>query len=65
MTMNLQIKELLHAFDELPQGAQRSFAFEILRRTLHFDFPPLADDDLVFQAEELFLALDREEAANA
>ncbi|MDY0095040.1 MAG: hypothetical protein RBT80_20275 [Candidatus Vecturithrix sp.] len=65
MMMNVQIKELLHSFDELPQGDQRIFAFEISRRTISFDFPPLEDDDLVYQAEGLFLDLDREEAAHA
>lgn len=63
--MNVQVKELLHSFEDLPQGDQRIFAFEILRRTISFDLPPLEDDDLVSQAEELFLALEREEAANA
>lgn len=65
MTMNVQVKELLHSFDDLPQGDQWIFAFEIIRRTIQFDFPPFEDEDLVHQAEELFLALDREEAVNA
>jgi hypothetical protein len=65
MPMNVQVKELLHSFDALPQCDQRIFAFEILRRTIRFDLPPLEDDDLVYHAEELFLALEREEASNA
>ncbi len=65
MMLNVQVKELLHSFDALPQTDQRLFAFEILRKTIQFDFPPLEDDELVYHAEELFLALDQEEAVNA
>ena len=62
--MTVQVKELLHSFNELSQEDQWTFAFEILRRTSQFDFPPLEDNDLVYHAEELFLALDQEEALN-
>ena len=36
-------------------------ALEILRRLVNFDFPPLTDEDLVLNAEKLFLALDQQE----
>ncbi len=62
--MTVQVKELLHSFDDLSQDDQWTFAFEILRRTIRFDFPPLEDNDLVYHAEKLFLALDQEEAVN-
>jgi hypothetical protein len=47
-----------------PFQNQWTFAFEILRRTSQFDFPSLEDNDLVYHVEELFLALDQEEAIN-
>jgi hypothetical protein len=31
---------------------------EILKRTAYLDFPPLSDEDLMFNAEEIFLQLD-------
>ncbi|MDC0837806.1 hypothetical protein POG23_08970, partial [Limnoraphis robusta] len=37
-------------------------AAEILKRVINFDVPPLTDEDLVLNAEELFLALDEQEA---
>jgi len=40
-------------------------ASEILRRTIHFDFPLLTDEELIHSAERLFLGLDRREAKNA
>ncbi|MEG4320664.1 MULTISPECIES: hypothetical protein [unclassified Microcoleus] len=38
-------------------------ALEILKRVIHLDLPPLSDEDLVLNAEGLFLELDREESA--
>jgi hypothetical protein len=37
-------------------------AAEIIRRTMAFDLPALTDEELVLNAEELFLELDRQEA---
>jgi hypothetical protein len=34
----------------------------ILKRTVSLDFSPLTDEELVLNAEELFLELDRQEA---
>ncbi len=36
----------------------------ILRRTLRFDTPPLTEEDLVAEADELFRELDTREAAD-
>jgi hypothetical protein len=54
-------QELLTTFDSLPSTEQIEIALEILKRTLNFDFLPLIDEDLVLNAEELFLALDQQE----
>lgn len=62
--MTAQVQELLHIFEGLSNSEQWDFAFEILRRTVQFDLPLLQDDDFVYCAEELFLALDQEEAAS-
>ena len=58
------VKELLSSFEQLRVDEQKIFVFEILRRTALFDVPPLEDADLVLLAEDLFLTLDMQEAAN-
>ena len=63
--MTAQIQDMLHTFDLLPDGDKRELASEILRRTLTLDVPSLSDEQLVGTAEELFLQLERSEAANA
>ncbi|NEO87306.1 MAG: hypothetical protein F6J87_24055 [Spirulina sp. SIO3F2] len=57
-------QELLNTFDQLPHPEQLKIATEILRRLMDFDFPPLTDEELVLNAEALFLTLDEEEAGN-
>lgn len=59
--MNTLAQEILKNFDELPKIEQRVIALEILKRVIKFDVPPLTDEDLVLNAEELFLVLDEEE----
>ncbi|MCT7948411.1 hypothetical protein NG798_01270 [Ancylothrix sp. C2] len=59
--MNTLAQEILRNFDNLPDTEQRALAVEILKRLGNFDVPPLTDEDLVLNAEELFLALDQQE----
>lgn len=60
--MNTQTQEILSSFDALPEVAKYEVALEILCRTRTFEFPPLTDDDLVANAEAIFLELDQREA---
>jgi hypothetical protein len=60
--MSPSIQNILNTFDHLPDADKQVIAAEILRRTLNYQLPPLSDDELVLQAEELFLELDRREA---
>lgn len=62
--MTAAAKTILESFDELPEREKREVASAILRRTLRFDLPPLTDDDLVAQADELFRELDASEASD-
>jgi hypothetical protein len=55
--------EFLKAFDRLPESDQKEVAFEILKRTAHFDYPSLDEEDLARIADETFQLLDAEEAA--
>ena len=60
--MTVLAQEVLLTFDKLPESDQLEVALEILRRLVHFDFPPLTDEDFILNAEELFLVLDQQEA---
>ena len=62
--MTATAKTILESFDELPEREKREVASSILRRTLRFDLPPLTDEDLVAQTDELFRELDAREAAD-
>ena len=55
------VKELLSTFDSLPESERLEMAVEILKRVTNLDFPPLSDEDLVCNAEELFFELDQQE----
>lgn len=59
--MSALAQEILESFDRLPDTEQLEIALEILRRLVNVDFPPLTDEDLALNAEELFLALDQKE----
>jgi len=59
--MTALAQEILKNFDRLPDTEQLEIALEILRRIINFDFPPLTDEDLTLNSEELFLALDQQE----
>ncbi len=59
--MTALAQEILKNFDRLPDTEQLEIALEILKRIINFDFPPLTDEDLTLNAEELFLALDQQE----
>ncbi|NJK39834.1 MAG: hypothetical protein HC920_20325 [Oscillatoriales cyanobacterium SM2_3_0] len=59
--MTVLVQEILDSFDRLPDAERLEIAVEILRRLVNFDFPPLTDEDLALNAEELFLALDQAE----
>lgn len=59
--MTALAQEILNSFDKLPDTEQLEIALEILKRLVNFDFPSLTDEDLVLNAEELFLVLDHQE----
>ena len=63
--MGTPAENVIATFDELPDAEKREVAAAILRRTLHVEFPPVSDEELVLTAEETFLELDRREAEDA
>ena len=59
--MTASVQELLITFDSLTEPERLEIVSEILKRFTRLDFPPLSDEDLVWNAEELFLELDKQE----
>ena len=57
------VEEFLDSFDRLPDSERIEVALEILKRVIHIDFPSLSDEDLVLNAEGIFLELDKQESA--
>lgn len=62
--MTAAAQQLVESFDHVPDSEKRSVASEILHRFVQLDLPPLSDDDLVMNAEEIFLEFDRREVAD-
>jgi hypothetical protein len=60
--MTAAVQELLNTFELLTDSERLDLVSEILKRTTDLDFPPLSDEDLVLNAEGLFLNLDGLEA---
>jgi hypothetical protein len=58
-------QRLLEAFDLLSAAEKQAVTCEILRRMRDVDFPPLSDEEMILNAEALFLELDSREATDA
>lgn len=59
--MSTASEELLKSFDLLPEVEKHEVAKNILRRSLEL-LTPMNDEELVLNAEQVFLELDRGEA---
>jgi hypothetical protein len=62
--MSTTVEEILDSFDHLSEAEKRELASEIIRRIVVFDLPLLTDEELVLNAEALFLELDQRESTN-
>lgn len=60
--MTQTVENLLVYFEKLTETEKHDLALEVVRRTDIFGAPELSDDELALAAEDLFLALDQEEA---
>jgi hypothetical protein len=63
--VNAAVHQLLCAFDALPEADKQQAAVEILRRVAPVTGGDVPESALLEAAEELFRALDAEEAAHA
>jgi hypothetical protein len=60
----MTVRDLLQSFDSLSEAEKKEVASEILRRSASLEFLPVSDEELVLNAEQLFLELDRQESTN-
>ena len=60
--MTSRVKDLLDHFERLDEAEKKEAAAEILRRSAGTG--ALSDEELVRNAESLFLALDKQESAD-
>ena len=63
--MTTATQHFLDSFDLLSEAEKQIVLCELLQRVRDFDLPPLSEEDLVANAEALFLELDRREATDA
>ena len=63
--MNSAVQQLLDSFDALSEADKHHVAIEILRRWANEGTGDLPEEALVEAADELFRALDAEEARHA
>lgn len=61
--MTTEAKHVLEEFQTLSEAAKREVIVEILRISDDLDYGELSDEELAFAANEVFLALDKEEDA--
>jgi hypothetical protein len=64
LVMNTAIEDMLDSFEHLSEADKPEIAAEIIRRTKDMTFPVLTDEELVLNAESLFLELDQRESAS-
>ncbi len=60
----MRARDLLQSFDSLSETEKKEVASEILRRSASLDLVPFSDEDLVLNAKQLFLELDRQQSTN-
>jgi hypothetical protein len=61
--MTALVEEILNTFDRLTDSERIELVLEILKRTIDLDLSLLSDEDLVLNAEEIFIELDKQEVS--
>jgi hypothetical protein len=65
MSMNVSAQNVINTFEQLPEAEQKTVITELLKRIVKSNSLPLSDEELVLNAEELFLELDKREKEDA
>lgn len=63
--MNVSAQNVINTFEQLPEAEQKTVITELLKRIVKSNSLPLSDEELVLNAEELFLELDKREKEDA
>ena len=63
--MTQTTQDIISTIDRLPIDEQKEVIKIILRRNIDIETPVLSDEELILNAEEIFLELDKREAGNA
>ena len=63
--MTQAIEEVLKKFDELAEAEQQEAMCEMLKRISKHETSPISEQEMILNAEELFLELDKREATDA
>jgi len=63
--MTQTAQDIISTFDRLPTSEQKEITKIILRRNIDVETPVLSEEELVLNAEDIFLELDRREAIDA
>ena len=62
--MTQTTQDIISTIDRLPIDEQKEVIKIILRRNIDIETPVLRDEELILNAEEIFLELDKREAGN-
>jgi hypothetical protein len=62
--MSTDSQNVISSFNALPAAEQHEVMVALLKKTATWDTPPLTDEELNRLADEVFLDLDRREAAD-
>ena len=61
--MTVTVESVLKTFEQLTEPEKHAVTIAVMRRANVFGAPDLSEDEMALAAEDLFLALDREEQA--
>lgn len=60
--MTAEAKHIIDDFGALPDATKREVLAELLRISRYLEYPEVGDDELLVNADELFLEYDRRES---
>jgi predicted HAD superfamily phosphohydrolase len=59
--MTAAAEHVIEDFEALPEPERRQVLAKLLQIASHMDYGPISEEELLASADELFVALDREE----
>lgn len=63
--MTAEVQELIESFNRLSEADKKVIVVEVLRQTTYSETPSISDEELVLNAEELFIEIDMRENEDA